>query len=72
MKRQEDCNKESKHLPLRVVHEGVSKRVWICDACNKREIWGPGWRWYGSLADEDDGHIPRLVCSDECAAGGRR
>ncbi|MFE9642377.1 hypothetical protein ACFYOC_25475 [Nocardiopsis alba] len=37
----------------------------VCDNCGAISAWGPGWRWYGSENDLDDGAIAR-VCSTAC------
>ncbi len=43
---------------------------WICTVCEKRERWGPDWRYYGSYLDEDAGELPFVVCSDDCFSSG--
>jgi hypothetical protein len=31
-----------------------------CAMCGQRSEWGPGWRWYGSWADIDDGWVLKV------------
>lgn len=51
-------------------------RVWVCARCGKRDTWGPGWSWFGSLRQLDmTGEPEFVVCSRECrnasaASGG--
>ncbi len=51
---------------LRVVdrNERVG-RLHRCSICERVDEWGPGWMWYGSIADMEDGNIAK-VCSDAC------
>lgn len=42
-------------------------RVWVCAHCGKRDTWGPGWSWYGSLRQLDlTGEPEFVVCSPAC------
>lgn len=40
-----------------------------CSVCGRRAgSWGPGWRWYGSMAQLDEGKPIVKMCSKQCAA----
>ena len=58
------------HVPsvdLDEATEPPTIRVWACAQCGKREPWGPGWYWYGSLRDLDlTGEPEYVVCSRAC------
>lgn len=47
------------------VWEVEAVKIWECVICQRRETWCNGWRWYGSLDLEEDGHVVPL-CSDAC------
>jgi len=32
------------------------------------DVWGPGWMWYGSLLDSDEGRPVIEICSAACKA----
>jgi hypothetical protein len=40
----------------------------MCTVCGTRGAWGPGWCWYGSWRDVDEGRPYTIVCSDVCRA----
>jgi hypothetical protein len=40
--------------------------VYRCSVCGTKGEWGPGWYWFGSFFDEENGDIPVMVCSPEC------
>lgn len=45
-----------------------SGQIHICSACGRSSVWGPGWVWYGSYRQVDDGLPPFKACSDACMA----
>lgn len=45
-------------------------RRWRCDICGEEDYWGPGWAWWGSLRDMDNGVIPFVQCPKH-PVGGR-
>ena len=44
----------------------MTRQRWVCDACGKVEVWGPGWSWFGSYRDLEDGTDVPTWCSDQC------
>lgn len=40
------------------------ERVWICQICNRRELWRHGWVWLGSLKLVDEGFIKTVLCPE--------
>lgn len=47
------------------------ERIWVCDHCQKRALWGKGWRYYDGVrsphnnsSDGDALVYPAMVCSD--------
>lgn len=56
-----------------VAHDQYNRRTtYQCDNCGKRGPWGPGWVWYGSLADLDDDKPVTHGCSMRCAKAARK
>lgn len=51
-----------------VFDEPPSGRTHICSACGRSSVWGPGWAWYGSHRQVDDGLPLFKACSDACMA----
>lgn len=46
-----------------------ARNVYKCDACGKRDIWGNGFVWLGSLLlEENEPDALIHACSDECRA----
>lgn len=44
------------------------RRLYQCDACGKRDAWGPTWGRYSSvILDETCPDQVPVACSDECA-----
>ena len=44
----------------------VSGKVHICIECNKHDVWGETWRWFGSFKDLDNGTTKKFCC-EACA-----
>jgi hypothetical protein len=48
----------------------VSKRIYECGTCGKRDVWGPSWLWFtdgkrpAKLADPE---VLFIACSEACA-----
>jgi len=44
--------------------------MWKCDGCGRAGLWGPGWCWFGSLADWDqEGRNGiKVACGPRCRA----
>lgn len=40
--------------------------VHTCSICSTTEPWGPGWSWWGSYLDTEQGRPIVKVCSDTC------
>lgn len=38
----------------------LTGNVYVCDVCGKRGHWNDDWRWFGSIADQDDGSMAYL------------
>lgn len=47
-------------------------REYYCNVCGRIDNWGKGWRWYGSIKEQEelprDEIIKRVVCSEKCSA----
>lgn len=39
---------------------------WRCDGCGKVERWGPGWGYYGSIFEAEEGILRWVACSEAC------
>ena len=39
-----------------------------CDGCGKVAPWDKGWRWWGSLSEDDEDIRRWTACSPECMA----
>ena len=39
---------------------------WICSVCGTQEPWGPEWRSWASLADEECLQLPVVFCGATC------
>jgi hypothetical protein len=52
------------------VREAPNRRHWRCDNCDRLDVWGDTWQWFGSTRDMDDSKWDRIEvsCSDECRA----
>jgi hypothetical protein len=43
--------------------------MWVCSACNKIDLWGNGWSFFGSISCRKCGQEPVIeyvTCSIEC------
>ena len=61
---------------LHIVEEhGTPRTIYRCDGCGAADVWRPGWSWYGSYRDLDDGRNVPTYCP-QCTAkqpqGGHR
>lgn len=45
-------------------------RFWTCDACGRRDKWGPSWMWFGSYgaprSPNSGTTVESVACSSEC------
>lgn len=39
-----------------------------CGVCEKLDAWRPGWIWYGSIRDFENGEAIVKMCSEACRA----
>jgi hypothetical protein len=58
------------------IHRGsvmrvVGPRDHQCSVCKSVGLWGPSWRWYGSLKGLENGEPIVRVCSRTCADRAR-
>lgn len=52
----------------KITNEGFksSKQIHQCCICKRFGVWEKGWKWYGSLQDQEDGEEIFKTCSDNC------